>query len=245
MLDKIIAEKAFQCHGVLGLYPAAAIEGDMTEIYKDDSRSDVDAVLYHLRQQTARPAERPYRSLADFVAPKDSGVNDYMGGFVVTCQGADALAKHYEDNLDDYNAIMVKALADRFAEAFAEVLHGDVRQEHWGYAPEESLNNAELISEKYQGIRPAPGYPACPEHSEKTTLFSLLDATNAIGCELTDSFAMYPASSVSGWYFAHPDARYFALGKIDKDQVEEYAGHKNWDMKTAERWLRPTLGYDE
>lgn len=245
MLDKIIADKAFQCHAVMGLYPAAAIDGDMTEIYTDDARNDVKATLHHLRQQTARPAERPYRSLADFVAPKDSGVKDYMGAFVVTCQGADALAKSYEDKLDDYNAIMVKALADRFAEAFAELLHKEVRNDYWGYAPDESLTNAELISEKYQGIRPAPGYPACPEHSEKTTLFSLLDATKEIGCELTDSFAMYPASSVSGWYFAHPDARYFALGKIDKDQVQEYADKKGWDIKTAERWLRPTLGYDE
>ena len=245
MLDKIIADKSFQCNAVMGLYPAAAVAGDMTEIYTDESRSKVQANLYHLRQQTARPAERPYRSLADFVAPKDSGVNDYMGAFVVTCQGADALAKTYEDKLDDYNAIMVKALADRFAEAFAEVLHAEVRKDYWGYAPDESFTNAELISEKYQGIRPAPGYPACPEHSEKTTLFSLLDATNEIGCELTDSFAMYPASSVSGWYFAHPEARYFALGKIDKDQVEEYADKKGWDIKTAERWLRPTLGYDD
>ena len=245
MLDKIIAEKAFQCDAVMGLYPASAVEGDMTEIYADNARENVQATLHHLRQQTARPAERPYRSLADFVAPKDSGVKDYMGAFVVTCKGADDLAKIYEDKLDDYNAIMVKALADRFAEAFAELLHVEVRKDYWGYAPQESFSNAELISEKYQGIRPAPGYPACPEHSEKTTLFSLLDATQEIGCELTDSFAMYPASSVSGWYFAHPDARYFALGKIDKEQVQEYADKKGWDIKTAERWLRPTLGYDE
>lgn len=245
MLDKIIAEKAFQCDAVMGLYPASAVEGDMTEIYADNARDNVQATLHHLRQQTARPAERPYRSLADFVAPKDSGVKDYMGAFVVTCKGADDLAKIYEDKLDDYNAIMVKALADRFAEAFAELLHVEVRKDYWGYAPQESFSNAELISEKYQGIRPAPGYPACPEHSEKTTLFSLLNATQEIGCELTDSFAMYPASSVSGWYFAHPDARYFALGKIDKDQVQEYADKKGWDIKTAERWLRPTLGYDE
>ena len=245
MLDKIIAEKAFQCDAVMGLYPASAVEGDMTEIYADNARENVQATLHHLRQQTARPAERPYRSLADFVAPKDSGVKDYMGAFVVTCKGADDLAKIYEDKLDDYNAIMVKALADRFAEAFAELLHVEVRKDYWGYAPQESFSNAELISEKYQGIRPAPGYPACPEHSEKTTLFSLLNATQEIGCELTDSFAMYPASSVSGWYFAHPDARYFALGKIDKDQVQEYADKKGWDIKTAERWLRPTLGYDE
>jgi 5-methyltetrahydrofolate--homocysteine methyltransferase len=245
MLDKIISEKLLSCHAVLGMYPANGIQGDQTEVYSDDGRGDVKAVLNHLRQQTDRPEGRPYRSLADFVAPKETGVKDYMGGFVVTCKGADELAKTYEDKLDDYNAIMVKALADRFAEAFAELLHEEVRKDYWGYAPEENLENTQLISEKYQGIRPAPGYPACPEHSEKTTLFSMLDAEKEIGCELTDSYAMYPASSVSGWYFAHPEARYFALGKIDKTQVEEYAGKKGWDMNTAERWLRPTLGYDE
>lgn len=245
MLDKIIEGNLLQCHATFGLYPANGIDGDQTELYADDARGEVMATLNHLRQQTSRPAERPYRSLADFIAPKRSNVNDYMGGFVVTCQGADELAKSYEDQLDDYNAIMVKALADRFAEAFAELLHEEVRKKYWGYAPQENFDNSELISEKYQGIRPAPGYPACPEHSEKVTLFKLLDAEQEIGCELTDSFAMYPASSVSGWYFAHPEARYFALGKIDKDQVEDYAQRKGWDMHTTERWLRPTLGYDE
>jgi 5-methyltetrahydrofolate--homocysteine methyltransferase len=245
MLDKIIAEKSLQCHATIGMYAANGLEGDLTELYSDDSRLEVQATLNHLRQQTSRPVDRPYRSLADFVAPKDSGVNDYMGGFVVTCLGAEELAKSYEDKLDDYNAILVKALADRFAEAFAELMHEEVRKSHWGYAPQESFSNDELIKEAYQGIRPAPGYPACPEHSEKATLFSLLNAKEEIGCELTDSYAMYPASSVSGWYFAHPEARYFALGKIDKDQVEEYANRKGWDLKTAERWLRPTLGYDD
>lgn len=245
MLDKIIAEKSLQCHATIGMYAANGIEGDVTELYSDDSRSEVKVTLNHLRQQTSRPADRAYRSLADFVAPKESGVNDYMGGFVVTCLGAEELAKTYEDKLDDYNAILVKALADRFAEAFAELMHEEVRKSHWGYAPQESFSNDELIKEAYQGIRPAPGYPACPEHSEKATLFSLLNAKEEIGCELTDSYAMYPASSVSGWYFAHPEARYFALGKIDKDQVEEYANRKGWDMKTAERWLRPALGYDD
>ena len=166
-----------------------------------------------------------------------------MGAFTVTCHGAELLAKQYEESLDDYNAIMVKALADRFAEAFAELLHEQVRKEHWGYACDENLSNEALISEAYSGIRPAPGYPACPEHSEKATLFTLLDIENAINCRLTDSYAMYPAASVSGWYFAHPDARYFALGKIDRDQVEDYAKKKGWDMENAERWLRPTLGY--
>ena len=163
----------------------------------------------------------------------------------MTCKGADELAKTYEDKLDDYNAIMVKALADRFAEAFAELMHEEVRKQHWGYAADEGLANDELIKEAYQGIRPAPGYPACPEHSEKTALFNLLNAEESIGCQLTDSYAMYPASSVSGWYFAQPEARYFALGKINKDQVEDYASRKGWDMNTAERWLRPALGYDE
>jgi len=245
MLDKIISENLLQCSAVIGMYPANGIDGDQTEIYSDESRSEVTEVLNHLRQQTDRPEGRPYRSIADFVAPKSTGVKDYMGGFVVTCTGAEALAKGYEDKLDDYNAILVKALADRFAEAFAELMHEEVRKQYWGYAPQESLTNSELISEKYQGIRPAPGYPACPEHSEKATLFKLLNAEVEIGCELTDSYAMNPASSVSGWYFAHPEARYFALGKIDKNQVEDYAQRKGWDMNTAERWLRPALGYDD
>ncbi len=245
MLDDIIANKRLSCDAVYGVFPAAGIEGDSTELYADDKRTEPMATLHHLRQQTLRPDGRAYRSLADFIAPKSSGVNDYMGAFVVTCHGADEMAKEYEDKLDDYNAIMVKALADRFAEAFAELLHQEVRQEHWGYAPNEQLSNQQLISEAYQGIRPAPGYPACPEHSEKATLFEILDATNEIGAQLTDSFAMTPASSVSGWYFAHPEARYFALGKIDKDQVEDYAARKGWDLKIAERWLRPALGYDE
>lgn len=245
MLDDIIAHKRLSCHAVYGMFPASGVDQDRTELYADDERKVPIAVLNHLRQQTLRPEGRAYRSLADFVAPKSCGVKDYMGAFVVSCKGADELAKRYEDKLDDYNAIMVKALADRFAEAFAETLHEDVRKQHWGYAPDEHLSNQELISEKYQGIRPAPGYPACPEHSEKTTLFALLNAEKEIGVQLTDSFAMTPASSVSGWYFAHPEARYFALGKIGKDQVQDYAERKAWDMDVAERWLRPALGYDE
>ena len=245
MLDEIIDKKLLHCDGVIGFFPAAGIERDVTELYADDDRSEVIAHLNHLRQQAERPAGRAYRSLADFVAPKTSSAQDYMGAFVVSCLGAEALAKHYEDNHDDYNAILVKALADRFAEAFAEVLHERVRKEFWGYASDEHLDNEALIAEKYQGNRPAPGYPACPEHSEKATLFELLDAENETGAKLTDSFAMMPASSVSGWYFAHPEARYFGLGKIDRDQVEDYADRKGWDLETAERWLRPTLGYDE
>ena len=242
-LKELVAGNLLQCHAVIGLYPANAIEQDQTEIYSDDSRSQVLATLNHLRQQVDRPANRPYRSLADFIAPKVSGVNDYMGAFAVGCYGAEALAKQYEADHDDYNAIMVKALADRFAEALAELMHERVRKHYWGYAANETLDNEALIKESYAGIRPAPGYPACPEHSEKATLWHLLDVESAIGSQLTDSYAMYPAASVSGWYFGHPEARYFGLGKIDKDQLDDYAQRKDWDTNTAERWLRPSLGY--
>jgi len=240
-LQEIIDGKLLQCHAVIGLYPANGIDNDQTELYLDEERKDVVATLNHLRQQVDRPADRPYRSLADFIAPKSSGVNDYMGAFAVGCYGAEALAKEYEAALDDYNAIMVKAIADRFAEALAELMHEKVRQQHWGYDKDEQLDNAALIKESYRGIRPAPGYPACPEHSEKATLWTLLDVERAIGSQLTDSYAMYPAASVSGWYFAHPEARYFGLGKIDKDQLRNYAERKGWDIETAKRWLRPTL----
>jgi 5-methyltetrahydrofolate--homocysteine methyltransferase len=242
-LQEIIDQNLLVCYGVIGLYPANAVENDNTEIYDDSDRQSVKARLHHLRQQVDRPAGRPYRSLADFIAPKASNKHDHMGAFVASCFGADELAKKYEEDHDDYNSIMVKALADRFAEAFAEVLHERVRKEFWGYASTESLSNSQLIKEAYAGIRPAPGYPACPEHTEKSTLWELLKVDEAIGSILTDSYAMYPASSVSGWYFAHPDARYFALGQIAKDQVENYAERKSWDIDTAERWLRPAIGY--
>ncbi len=243
MLADIQNQKKLQCHAVFGLFPASSIDGDQTEIYEwasGEDRQQVKAVLHHIRQQTSRPANRPFRSLADFVGPKGQ-VDDYMGAFVVTCTGAEALAKAYEQEHDDYKSILVKALADRLAEALAERLHERVRQEYWGYAPAESLSNDALIREAYQGIRPAPGYPACPEHTEKATLFELLDATSAIGVTLTDSFAMSPAASVSGWYFWHPDSRYFAVGKIDQDQVENYATRKSFELKQAEKWLRPML----
>ena len=243
MLASLIENNQLTCRAVMGFYAANAIDGDQTELYKDDTRQDSIAVLNHLRQQVDRPADRPYRSLADFIAPKNTGIKDYMGAFAVSCFGAEELAKAYEEKLDDYNSIMVKALADRFAEALAELMHERVRKEFWGYASEENLTNEELIKESYMGIRPAPGYPACPEHSEKATLWQMLDVKNAIGSELTDSYAMYPAASVSGWYFAQPEARYFGLGQINKDQVEDYARRKKWDIGTAERWLRPTLGY--
>ncbi|MEO0443412.1 MAG: methionine synthase [Pseudomonadota bacterium] len=242
-LNDIVEGDLLQCCGIIGFYPANAIDNDQTEIYSETNSSDVVAVLNHLRQQVDRPADRPYRSLADFIAPKSSGKTDYLGAFAVTCLGAEALAAQHEADHDDYNAIMVKALADRFAEAFAELMHEQVRKQHWGYANSENFSNEELIKERYQGIRPAPGYPACPEHSEKATLWQLLDVENQIGMQLTDSYAMYPAASVSGWYFAHPEARYFGLGKIAKDQVEDYATRKGWDLDTAERWLRPALGY--
>lgn len=241
LLKTIIEEKRFQCNAVFGLFPANGIPFDSTEIYADENRSEVLATLHHLRQQADRPASNPYRSLADFVAPKEFGIDDYMGAFAVSCFGAESMAEEFETNLDDYNAIMVKALADRFAEAFAELLHEKIRKQYWGYAASEDLSNEDLIKESYQGIRPAPGYPACPEHTEKGTLWRLLDVEANIGSVLTDSFAMAPAASVSGWYFAHPEARYFGLGKIGKDQVADYAHRKDMSLIDAEKWLRPSL----
>ena len=201
------------------------------------------ASLHHIRQQIQKPgASEELKSLADFIAPKETDITDYIGAFAVTTGiGADQLAKQYEDAHDDYNAIMVKALADRLAEAFAEHLHQRVRKEYWGYAADESIDNEALIKEHYRGIRPAPGYPACPDHSEKQTLFALLDVENTIGLELTDSFAMAPAAAVSGWYFGHPEAQYFNTGKISQDQVESLAHRKGLDIATVERWLSPIL----
>ncbi|MFM6975261.1 MAG: vitamin B12 dependent-methionine synthase activation domain-containing protein, partial [Sphingobacteriaceae bacterium] len=196
------------------------------------------------RQQAEKPAGEPYYCLADFVVPKDTGKTDYIGGFAVTAGiGCDKLVKQFEDQHDDYNSILAKALADRLAEAFAEKMHELVRREYWGYAPKEALNNEDLIKEKYQGIRPAPGYPACPEHTEKRTLFDLLNAEKAVGIQLTENFAMYPAAAVSGFYFANPEARYFGLGKISQDQVADYAKRKNMSTEEAEKWLSPNLGY--
>jgi 5-methyltetrahydrofolate--homocysteine methyltransferase len=229
---------------VIGLFPANRVNDDI-EIYTDESRSTV-AMTYHaLRQQMEKPPGRPNMCLADFIAPKDSGVADYIGGFAVTSgMGMDERVAAYEADLDDYNAILFKALADRFAEAFAECMHQHVRREFWGYAPDEALNNDDLVDEKYRGIRPAPGYPACPEHSEKAGLFELLHAPENTGMQLTESYAMMPASSVSGFYFSHPESSYFAVAKIDRDQLEDYAQRKGWDITTAERWLAPNLGYD-
>jgi 5-methyltetrahydrofolate--homocysteine methyltransferase len=202
-------------------------------------------MVYHcLRQQTEKDADRHNLCLADFVAPKDSGRRDYLGAFAVTAGlGCEDRVKAYEAAHDDYSAIMLKALADRLAEAFAECMHARVRRELWGYGAGESLSNEDLIAEKYVGIRPAPGYPACPDHTEKGPLFELLDAP-AIGMTLTETFAMWPAASVSGFYFSHPESRYFSVGKIDRDQAEDYARRKQADLAKTERWLAPALAYD-
>ena len=243
MLKRIIDEKWLEARAVIGLFPANS-SGDDIEIYTDESRSQV-AMTYHtLRQQAVKSPGKPNLALADFVAPKESGVKDYLGGFAVTAGiGIDAHVAAFEKNHDDYSAIMLKALADRLAEAFAELMHQRVRREFWGYAQDEALTNEDMIAEKYRGIRPAQGYPACPEHSEKGPLFELLQAPENAGITITESFAMLPTAAVSGFYFAHPDSTYFALGKIGRDQVEDYAKRKGWDMATAERWLAPALGY--
>ncbi len=214
------------------------------EVYRDERRDEVLAVSRHLRQQTEK-TDFPNYCLADFVAPKSSGKADYFGAFAVTGGlEEDALAAAYDAQHDDYNKIMVKALADRLAEAFAEYLHEQVRKLHWGYAADESLSNEELIRENYQGIRPAPGYPACPEHTEKATIWQLLDVNRHTGMELTESFAMWPGAAVSGWYFSHPESKYFAVAQIQRDQVEDYAARKGMSVSEVERWLAPNLGYD-
>jgi 5-methyltetrahydrofolate--homocysteine methyltransferase len=229
---------------VFGLFPAAAV-GDDIEIYGDDDRTEPIATIHTLRQQMSKPPGRPNLALADYVAPRDSGVPDHVGAFAVTAGvGLDALVAEFASRHDDYNAILAKALADRLAEAFAERLHERVRREFWGYAHGESLDNTELIREAYQGIRPAPGYPACPDHTEKRTLFELLDVERRTGIALTESFAMTPTAAVSGWYFWHPEARYFGVGKIGRDQVEDYAHRKGMTVADTERWLAPNLGYE-
>ena len=243
MLNKLIDEKLIKARAVFGFWPANQVDEDDLEVYGDDGAPL--ARLHHLRQQTVKTDGKPNFSLADFVAPKGSGVTDYVGGFITTAGiGAEEVARAYQDAGDDYNSIMVKALADRLAEACAEWLHQQVRKHWWGYDPEEQLSNEELIKEQYKGIRPAPGYPACPDHTEKATLFALLDADGASQVTLTEHFAMLPTAAVSGWYFAHPKAQYFAVGKIDKDQVESYSKRKGQALAVTERWLMPNLGYD-
>jgi len=244
MLAELVKTKNITAKAVIGFWPANSIDSDDIIIYQDESRDDIRLRLHHLRQQTDKPNEQANFCLSDYVAPDTSGVADYVGGFVVTAGiGVDSLATGYEADKDDYNSILVKSLADRLAEALAEYMHECVRKEYWGYSKQESLDSESLIKERYDGIRPAPGYPACPDHTEKAALFELLDASNATGVDLTENFAMMPAASVSGFYFSHPDSRYFGIGKIDKDQVENYAGRKKISVEEAERWLSPVLRY--
>jgi len=241
MLRKIVAEKWLKASAVIGFWPATRV-GDDVELTLESGKQ---TTLHFLRQQADKPPGRPDFCLADFVAPKDSGKQDWVGGFAVTSGiGIEDKLEEFGKSYDDYSSILLKALADRLAEAFAERLHERVRKEFWGYAADETLANDELIAEKYRGIRPAPGYPACPDHTEKGTLFALLDATRNTGIELTESFAMYPTAAVSGWYFSHPDSQYFVLGRVTKEQVEDYAKRKGWTLAEAERWLAPNLDYD-
>lgn len=264
MLANIIKNKSLKANAVIGFYPANSVEDDIVLTQPTASRKGSVAApdermgvwpavlqqnetlrLHNLRQQNQKAANLPNLCLSDFIAPSGSKGGDYIGAFAVTAGiGIEALLEKYEADHDDYNSIMLKAVADRLAEAFTELMHERVRKEYWGYAQNETFSNEELIAEKYQGIRPAPGYPACPDHTEKRTMFELLDAEAQVGIQLTESFAMYPASSVSGWYFAHPDSKYFALGKIAKDQVEDYAVRKGMPLEEVEKWLAPVLNYD-
>jgi len=244
MLEKIVAEKWLEPRAVVGFFPANSVDHDDIRVYADGDRKRERLRLHHLRQQRGKQDGQPQLSLADFIAPEDEGVTDYVGGFVVTAgHGIDEHVKRFEEAHDDYNSILLKALADRLAEAYAEYLHERVRREFWGYAAGEALSCKELIDERYRGIRPAPGYPACPDHTEKALLWELLDAENATGVSLTESYAMLPTASVSGLYFSHPDAKYFSVGKISRDQVESYARRKGISVEEAERWLAPNLGY--
>ncbi len=244
LLDRIIAEKLLTARGVFGFWPAAS-EGDDILVYSDESRREERCRFHALRQQWERKGQTAFYSLADFIAPVESGRADYIGAFAVTAGlGADELARSFDRQHDDYNSIMVKALADRLAEAFAEYLHLEVRHSGWNYGADEQLTYEELIAEKYRGIRPAPGYPAQPDHTEKRTLFRLLDAERATGIQLTESFAMHPAASVSGLYFAHPESRYFAIDRVTRDQIDDYARRKGMTIAEIERWLAPNLGYE-
>jgi 5-methyltetrahydrofolate--homocysteine methyltransferase len=243
LLTKIVKEKLLHANGVIGFWPANSV-GDDIELYTDDTRSEVLSTIYTLRQQNEKVKGEPYYALSDFIAPKETGIPDYWGGFAVTTGiGCDELVAEFERDHDDYNSIMAKALADRLAEAFAEKMHELVRKEHWGYSKDEHLGATELIKEQYQGIRPAPGYPACPDHTEKITLFNLLQAEDNAKMHLTESMAMTPTAAVSGYYFSHPQARYFGLGKISKDQIEDYAVRKSMPVEEVERWLGPNLNY--
>jgi 5-methyltetrahydrofolate--homocysteine methyltransferase len=244
MLDRVVDEKWLRANGVFGLFPASQVDGDDIEVYTDESRRAVLTTLHQLRQQTEGREGSARKSLADFVAPRATGLRDYVGAFAVTAGlgAADRTAAFRKAN-DDYSAILLESLADRLAEAFAERLHERVRKEFWAYAPDEHLDNEALIGEKYAGIRPAPGYPACPEHTEKQTIWELLDVEARTGIQLTESMAMWPGAAVSGLYFSHPQSRYFVLGRVGRDQVEDYAARKGWSVDEAEKWLSPNLGY--
>ena len=244
MLDTLIKEKWLRANGVIGFFPANAA-GDDVEVYTDDTRSEVLTTLHNLRQQGEHRDGIPNRSLGDFVAPKETGLTDYVGAFAVTAGlGSQAKIAEFKAALDDYSAILLESVADRLAEAFAERMHQRVREEFWGYQPDEQLDNDALIAEKYVGIRPAPGYPACPEHTEKATLWELMDVQARTGIELTESMAMWPGAAVSGWYFSHPQSQYFVVGRLAQDQVADYAKRKGWTLAEAERWLAPNLGYN-
>ena len=244
MLDALIKEKWLRANGVIGFFPANAV-GDDIEVYADDTRTEVLTTLHNLRQQGAHRDGIPNRSLGDYIAPKDTGLADYVGAFAVTAGlGSQEKIVEFKADHDDYSAILLESLADRLAEAFAERMHQRVREEFWGYQPDEQLDNEALIGEKYVGIRPAPGYPACPEHTEKATLWTLMDVRERTGIELTESMAMWPGAAVSGWYFSHPQSQYFVVGRLAQDQVADYAKRKGWTLPEAERWLAPNLGYN-
>ncbi|HKK24045.1 MAG TPA: vitamin B12 dependent-methionine synthase activation domain-containing protein, partial [Gracilimonas sp.] len=243
LIDRIIKEDLLKAKGVIGFYPAISY-GDDVKLLKD-SGSNIEQTTFHfLRQQNRKRSGQPNSSLADFIAPKETGIEDYMGFFAVTAGiGIEKMISEFEAAHDDYNIILVKAVADRLAEAFAERMHERVRKEFWAYSEEESYSNEDLIAEKYKGIRPAPGYPACPDHTEKRTLFDLLNVEEEANIELTESFAMYPASSVSGFYLSHPESRYFRVGNIGEDQVTEYAKRKSVPKEEVEKWLSPIIDY--
>jgi 5-methyltetrahydrofolate--homocysteine methyltransferase len=245
MLDQLVRERWLKARAVVGIFPANAVGDDDIQVYVDESRAATVLQLHQLRQQKAKSAEQAQLCLSDFVAPASSGHADYIGAFAVTTGiGIDAHVARFEAAHDDYSSIMLKALADRLAEALAERMHERVRREFWGYAAEESLDGGALIREEYKGIRPAPGYPACPDHTEKAALWRLLDATRTTGVRLTESYAMFPTAAVSGWYFSHPESHYFGVGQIDREQVASYAERKGVSLGEMERWLAPNLGYD-
>jgi 5-methyltetrahydrofolate--homocysteine methyltransferase len=241
MLQKIKEEKMLRANGIIGLFPANSV-GDDVEVYTGEDRSEIQTTFHFLREQQKKQGKEIYYSLADFIAPKDSGINDYIGGFAVSAgEGIEKWISEFEAKHDDYNAILLKSLADRLAEAFAELMHFRVRKEFWGYNPDEAFNYDDLVRERYRGIRPALGYPACPDHSEKRLLFDLMEVEKNAGITLTEHFSMYPNASVSGLYLAHPDAIYFGVGKIKSDQVADVADRKGMTPEELEKWIPTNL----